>query len=66
MVLQDDSKPSIIYKINDNLFFLPFMMTIVKFFFTYHTVNKMDIVDWNNVHVIKYLFFPKNIVSTIN
>lgn len=46
MVLQDDSKPSIIYKINDNLFFLPFMMTIVKsFFFTYHTVNKMDIVD---------------------
>lgn len=44
MVLHDDSKPSIIYKINDNLFFLPFMMSILKFF-TYHTFNKMDIVD---------------------
>lgn len=32
MVLHDDSKPSIIYKINDNLFFLPLMMSIVKFF----------------------------------
>lgn len=65
MVLQDDSKPSIIKSMiicfsyhlcDDNR----------QVFFTYHTVNKMDIVNWNNVHVIKYLFFPKNIVSTID
>lgn len=65
MVLQDDSKPSIIKSMIIGFSYHLWWQSS-SFFFTYHTVNTMDIVDWNNVHVIKYLFFPKNIVSTIN
>lgn len=64
MILQDDSKPSIIKSMI--ICFSYHLWWQSSIFFRYHKVNKMDIVDWNNVHVIKYLFFPKIIVSTID